>query len=259
MQNRFDLLGKTAVVTGGGRGIGRAVAEALAEAGVSRLVVCSRNLEACEEAAHAIRTAYGTLTEAASLDLAQADSVDAAVNAVTSTLGHVDILVNNGGVAWGGDPLDVPEERWDYVFRVNVTGLWRFTMGLGRSMLGRRQGSVVNVASVAGLVGTPANVLNALPYSSSKAAVIGMTRDLAVKWAPFGVRVNALAPGFFPTRMTTALLSQDDTRARIEAAVPMGRVGNLEDLKGAAIFLAGDASSYITGQVLAVDGGYTAT
>lgn len=259
MPNRFDLSGKTAVVTGGGRGIGRAVADALAEAGVSRLVVCSRKLAACEEAAQAIATAYGTATEAVLVDLAESESVEAAIETVRATMGPVDVLVNNAGVAWGGDPIDVPEERWEHVFRVNVTGLWRFTMGIGRSMLERRQGSVINVASVAGLVGTPTAVLNALPYSSSKAAVIGMTRDLAVKWAPFGVRVNALAPGFFPTRMTASLLARDDTRARIEAAVPMGRVGDVEELKGAAVFLASDAASYITGQVLAVDGGYTAS
>ena len=253
---RFDLRGRTAVVTGGGRGIGRAIAEVLAEAGAD-VVVASRRADACVEAAEAIRARYGVRTAGFGVDLADPASVRAFAAQALERFPVVDMLVNNSGRSWGADPWDIPPERWNEVLAVNVTGLWAVTMAFGRGMVERRRGSILNVASVAGLVGQEPEMLNALGYSTSKAAVVGFTRDLAVKWARWGVRVNAIAPGFFPTRMTEGLLRQEEVRRRIEARVPLGRVGDLEELKGAALFLLSDAASYVTGQVLAIDGGQT--
>lgn len=258
LAERFGLRGKTAVVTGGGRGLGAAIAEGLAEAGVSTLVLASRRVENLEATAARIRERWGTRTLAMPLDLAADASVEAFVRAVTEAVGPTDVLVNNSGRTWGADPEAIPLERWREVLEVNVTGTWRLAAAFGRRMVERRAGSIVNIASVAGLKGSPSAVLNALGYSTSKAAVIGMTRDLAVKWAPFGVRVNAIAPGFFPTRMTAALLDDPEHRRAIAARIPMGRVGEADDIKGLAIFLASDASRYVTGQVIAVDGGQTA-
>ncbi len=257
MASRFSVEGRVAVVTGGSRGIGRAIAEALAEAGAS-VAIGSRNAEACEAAAEEIAGRYGVETLGLALDLTRADSIRAFATGVVDHFPAVDILVNNSGRSWGADPWDIPWERWNEVLAVNVTGAWAVSMLFGRGMVERRGGSVINVASVAGLVGQPTEVLNALGYATSKAAVIGFTRDLAVKWAPYGVRVNAIAPGFFPTRMTEGLLRQETVRARIEATVPLGRLGELDDLKGATLFFASDASAYVTGQVLAIDGGQTA-
>jgi gluconate 5-dehydrogenase len=258
MGSRFSLESRVAVVTGGSRGIGRAMAEALAEAGAS-VAIGSRNAGACEAAAREIGDRYGVATLGLALDLTRADSIEAFAAGVLERFPVVDVLVNNSGRSWGADPWDIPWERWNEVLAVNVTGAWAVTMRFGRAMVERGRGSVINVASVAGIVGQPPEVLNALGYATSKAALIGFTRDLAVKWAGHGVRVNALAPGFFPTRMTEPLLRQEDVRTRIEASVPLGRLGDLEDLKGAALFFASDASAYVTGQVLAVDGGQTAS
>jgi NAD(P)-dependent dehydrogenase (short-subunit alcohol dehydrogenase family) len=255
---RFSLANRVAVVTGGSRGIGRAIAEVLAEAGAA-VVVGSRRGDECAQAAKELSQQFGVETLGLALDLTTAASIEQFVGSVLERFAAVDILVNNSGRSWGADPWDIPWDRWQDVLNVNVTGTWAVTMGFGRGMVERRSGSILNVASVAGLQGTPPGVLNALGYSTSKAAVIGFTRDLAVKWGPYGVRVNAIAPGFFPTRMTAGLLRDEDVRRRIIDAVPMGRLGDLEDLKGAALFFASDASRYVTGQVLAIDGGQSAS
>jgi NAD(P)-dependent dehydrogenase (short-subunit alcohol dehydrogenase family) len=255
---RFSLANRVAVVTGGSRGIGRAIAEVLAEAGAA-VVVGSRRGDECAQAAKELSQQFGVETLGLALDLTTAASIEQFVGRVLERFAAVDILVNNSGRSWGADPWDIPWDRWQDVLNVNVTGTWAVTMGFGRGMVERRSGSILNVASVAGLQGTPPGVLNALGYSTSKAAVIGFTRDLAVKWGPYGVRVNAIAPGFFPTRMTAGLLRDEEVRRRIIDAVPMGRLGDLEDLKGAALFFASDASRYVTGQVLAIDGGQSAS
>ncbi len=256
--DRFSLRDRVAVVTGGSRGIGRAIAEALAEAGAA-VALGSRHEADCAQAAQDLQTRFGVQAVGLELDLTDAASIGRFVAAVLERFAAVDILVNNSGRSWGADPWDIPWDRWQEVLNVNVTGTWALTMGFGRGMVERRSGSILNVASVAGLQGTPPGVLNALGYSTSKAAVIGFTRDLAVKWAPYGVRVNAIAPGFFPTRMTAGLLREEAVHRRIIDSVPMGRLGDLDDLKGAAVFFASDASRYVTGQVLAIDGGQSAS
>jgi gluconate 5-dehydrogenase len=165
--------------------------------------------------------------------------------------------VNNAGISWG-EPIDsMSADRWRQVFETNATGCFLMSQAAGREMMrAGRGGSIVNIASVAGLAGMTADVLDAVGYSASKGAIIALTRDLAVKWAPNGIRVNAIAPGFFDTRLSHSLLER--TRAKVERITPMGRIGRPGELSGVAVFLASAAASYVTGQVLAVDGGMTA-
>jgi gluconate 5-dehydrogenase len=167
--------------------------------------------------------------------------------------GRVDILVNNAGAAWGAPALEMPLDAWQKVIDVNLTGVFLFCQAAGRVMRDRGSGSIVNVASVAGLSGTPPEILDSVPYNATKAAVMNLTRDLAVKWAEYGIRVNALAPGWFPTNLTRHF--PDDLRDRVIAGVPQRRFGGPDDLKGAAAFLASDASAFVTGHTLVVDGG----
>jgi gluconate 5-dehydrogenase len=190
-------------------------------------------------------------------DVSQPDQVETTVAAVLERFGHIDVLVNNAGVSWGAPAETMPLDKWRSVLETNVTGCFLMSQAVGREMIRTgRGGSIVNIASIVGLVGTPADVLDAIGYTASKGAVISLTRDLAVKWAPHSIRVNAVAPGFFETRMTTGVLERN--LQEIERFTPMGRVGRPEELKGVAVFLASPASSYVTGQILVVDGGATA-
>lgn len=251
----FDLTGKTALVTGGGRGLGEQMAVALAEAGAS-VVVCSRKREACAEVASHIGASTGRSVHAFAVDVANPDSVGQLADAVQKAVGDVDILVNNAGISWGADALDMPLEKWNQVMSVNATGSFLMTQQFAKGMLARGWGRVVNVASIAGIAGCDPRVMHAIGYHASKGAVIAMTKDLAVKWAHQGVTVNAIAPGFFPTKMSMGVLAQ--VGKQILDGTPMRRFGGDEDLKGIVVYLASAASSYMTGQVLVVDGGTTA-
>jgi len=255
VKDLFDLSGTVAIVTGGSRGLGLEMAAALGEAGAAVAITARR--EQWLTTAAATLTAQGIDTLATACDVTQPAEVDATVAAVVERFGRLDILVNNAGVSWG-EPVDtMPLEKWRAVVETNVTGCFLMARAAAKVMIrGGRGGAIVNIASIAGLVGTPSEVLDAVGYSASKGAVISMTRDLAVKWATHGIRVNAIAPGFFETRMTTGLLERG--RTAIERSTPMGRIGRPGELQGAALFLASPASSYVTGQVLAVDGGATA-
>jgi len=255
VKDLFDLSGTVAIVTGGSRGLGLEMAAALGEAGAAVAITARR--EQWLTTAAATLTAQGIDTLATACDVTQPAEVDATVAAVVERFGRLDILVNNAGVSWG-EPVDtMPLEKWHAVVETNVTGCFLMARAAAKVMIrGGRGGAIVNIASIAGLVGTPSEVLDAVGYSASKGAVISMTRDLAVKWATHGIRVNAIAPGFFETRMTTGLLERG--RTAIERSTPMGRIGRPGELQGAALFLASPASSYVTGQVLAVDGGATA-
>jgi NAD(P)-dependent dehydrogenase (short-subunit alcohol dehydrogenase family) len=252
----FDLTGSVALVTGGGRGLGEQIAHGLAQAGAA-VAVGSRSQEACAEVARELADAYGARTLALQLDVASEPDVRAAVDRVEGELGPIDLLVNNSGTSWGAPAAEMPLAAWHKVMEVNATGAFLCSREVGRRLIVRGvPGAVLNVASTAGLVGSPPEVLDAVGYSASKGAVIAMTRDLAVKWARHGIRVNAIAPGFFPTKMTKVVLERAEKI--IARAVPLGRTGADDELLGAALFLLSPAAGYVTGQVLAVDGGLTA-
>ena len=251
----FDLSGCAAIVTGGGRGIGRQMATALAEQGAD-VVVCSRKLDRCEEAAAELE-ALGVRALAMRCDAREPDQVAEVVRRTTEELGGVDVLVNNAGATWGAPPEEVPLDAWRKVVDVNLTGVFVFCQEAGRAMIARGGGGrILNVASIAGMRGFPAGVVDALPYSASKGGVIALTKDLACKWARHGIRVNALAPGWFPSDMSSAVLA--DRGDAIVGRIPLGRLGGEDDLKGAVAFLASRASDFVTGQTLIVDGGESA-
>jgi gluconate 5-dehydrogenase len=249
----FDLSGSVALVTGGGRGLGEQMARGLAQAGAA-VAVASRKREACEEVARELADEHGARTLALRMDVTDEAQVRAAVDEAERTLGPVDLLVNNSGTAWGAPAEQMPLEAWQRVMETNATGTFLCSREVGRRLIERGAGgAIVNIASIAGLRGSDARVLDAVGYSASKGAVIAFTRDLAIKWARHGIRVNAIAPGFFRTKMTEKVL--DRAEQALAAVIPMGRIGTEDELMGAALFLLSPAASYVTGQVLGVDGG----
>ncbi len=250
----FDLSGRVAIVTGGGSGIGRQMAQALAELGAD-LVLCARRPERCEQAAEEIAQ-LGVRALGLRCDVGDKAEVDALVSRTLDELGRVDIVVNNAGASWGAPAVDHPLEAWNKVMAVNLTGVFLVSQAAGRVMIDRGGGKIVNIASTAAFGALPPELMDAVAYSASKGGVLSLTRDLAVKWARHGVFVNALAPGWFPSEMSQALLEQK--AAGLLAGIPLGRFGGPDDLKGAVAFLASAASDFVTGQVLVVDGGQTA-
>ena len=251
LSSLFSLSGRTALVTGGSRGLGLEIAEGLAEAG-ARVWITARR-DAWLTSALATLKEAGHDAHAVQCDVGDPASIDALVAAVHAAGARIDILVNNAGITWGAPPEQMPLERWRQVMDVNVTGAFLLARALAPGMREAKRGRIVNVASIAGLLGTPAAVMDAVGYSTSKAALIGLTRDLAVKWAADGITVNAIAPGFFPTRMSEPLIARHESR--LVELTPMRRLGADGDLKGVVVMLASDAGAYLTGQVIAVDGG----
>jgi gluconate 5-dehydrogenase len=254
VKDLFDLTGKTAIVTGGGSGIGRDMAQALAEAGAN-LVLCARKAERCEQAAEELG-ALGVEALGLRCDVRDPEEVQRVVERTTEELGRIDILVNNAGTSWGAPPEEVPLEGWQKVIDVNLTGVFLFSQAAGRTMIADGSGGkIVNIASVAGLGGAPAEVMDAVPYHASKGGVIAFTRDLACKWAAHGINVNAIAPGWFPSDMSRLVLERNPQTVE---RIPLRRVGGRDDLKGAILYLASSASDYVTGHTLVVDGGQSA-
>jgi NAD(P)-dependent dehydrogenase (short-subunit alcohol dehydrogenase family) len=251
VQQLFDLKGKVALITGGGRGLGRQIAEGFAEAGCD-VAVCSRRVENCEETAEMLRE-KGVKTLALSCDVTEPDEVNQTVDEVLKQFGKIDILVNNSGATWGAPIEDMPLEAWNKVMNVNVTGTFLMSQKVGKTMIEKQFGKIINIASAAGL--RTSDTLNAVGYSTSKAAVIHFTRDLARKWAKHSIYVNAIAPGFFPSQMTKGVLEAHHDK--IISNIPLRRVGDDNQLKGAALFLASQASDFVTGHILSVDGGST--
>jgi NAD(P)-dependent dehydrogenase (short-subunit alcohol dehydrogenase family) len=250
----FDLRGKVAIVTGGGIGLGQQVATALAGVG-GNVVTCSRKVEKCEEVAHEIEK-MGVRALAFRCDISNGEEIEHVVNETVKAFGKIDILVNNAGRTWGSSAEEFPLEHWNKVLEVNVTGTFLFSQKAGRVMIEQKKGKIINMSSYAGLRGCDPEYMDAIAYNTSKGAIISFTRDLAVKWAKYNINVNAIAPGWFLTRMTK--WSRENKGDKILERLLIKRFGGEDDLKGTVIFLASRASDYITGQVLCLDGGLTA-
>ena len=254
IQQLFDLSGQTALVTGGSRGLGLQIAEALGEAG-AKIVLTSRKAADLEEAAAELQ-AKGIDTRWTAADMADPAQVQRVAAEAMERLGRIDILVNNAGATWGAPAEDYPLEAWDKVMNLNIRSIFLMSQAVGKlSMIPRRHGRIINVASIAGLQGSSA--MKYIAYGTSKGAVVNFTRTLAGEWGPYGITVNALAPGMFPSKMTKGTLDAVGVD-KLAAGAPLRRIGDDDDLKGAALLFASAAGKHITGQILAVDGGVSA-
>jgi len=252
----FDLSGRTALVTGGSRGLGLQIASALGEMG-ARIVLTARKADELEAATAKLK-ATGIEADWIAADAGNPDDIARLVDETLARMEHVDILINNAGATWGAPAEDHPLDAWDKVMNLNVRGTFILTQAIGkRSMIPRRTGRIVIVASIAGLRGNAPGTMKTLAYNTSKGALVNFTRALAGEWGPYGITVNAIAPGFFPSKMTKGVLQQFGADRLAERA-PLQRIGGEDDLKGAALLFSSAAGRHITGQVLAVDGGVTA-
>lgn len=252
IKDLFDLTGKTAIITGGGRGLGEQIAEGLADAGAN-IVLCSRKKEACDVVAS--RLSESGVGEAIGLkcDVTSQEDIKNVVEETINKFGRIDILVNNSGATWGSPAVDMPIAAWEKVMNVNVTGTFLMSQEVGKHMIKQGSGKIINISSIAGLGGTDPMFMDTIGYNTSKGAVISFTKDLAAKWGRYNINVNSIAPGFFPTKMSKAIIENGNDY--FMNRTPLKRYGSNQDLKGAAVFLATAASDYITGDVLVVDGG----
>ncbi len=250
----FNLSGRVALITGGSRGLGLQMAQAYAAMG-AKIALSARKADELAEAKAAL-TASGCEVFVYASDLANPETIAPMVDAVLARFGKIDILLNNAGASWGAPAEDYPLEAWNKIIATNLTGTWLVTQAVGaKSMIPNQRGAIINVASVAGLRGQM-GAMNTIAYNTSKGGLVNFTRALAAEWAKYNIRVNALAPGFFPSKMSAGVLKVIDKQ--IIGMTPLGRLGGDADLMGPAIFLASDAAGYITGQILSVDGGMTA-
>ena len=253
----FDLSGRGAIVTGASRGIGRWIAQGLAEAGAD-VVVVARKLEACEHAAAEIEASTGRRALPVACNVGDPEQIDALVELATRELASLDILVNNAATTWVADTLDYPLTGWDRVFTVNVRGLFYLSQQVARHLRDHGGGSIINISSINAQLGAREEHQAIVAYNASKGAVDALTRDLSAKLAPSGIRVNSLAPGSFDTDLVAAIKADAAVLEGYLTTIPMGRLGAADDIKGAAVFLASDASQYMTGHTLVVDGGCAA-
>jgi NAD(P)-dependent dehydrogenase (short-subunit alcohol dehydrogenase family) len=250
----LDLKGKTALVTGGSRGLGLQMAEALGEMG-ARIAITARKKDELEATVSRLEK-QGISAKAYVCDIGRREAIAPVAEEILRDFGKIDILVNNAGATWGAPAEDHPLEAWDKLVSVNLTGAFVLTQLVGkRSMIPAKWGRIINVASIAGLMGQDKRIVQTLAYNATKGGLVNFTRALAADWGEYGITVNAICPGFFPSRMTRATL--DTTGALIRDWTPTKRLGNDEDLKGLTVLLASEASRHITGQAIAVDGGAT--
>ncbi len=251
----LDLTGKVALITGGSRGLGLQIASGLGEMG-ARVALTARKSDELE-AARAQLERERVAAQPLVCDLSRPEAIDPMVEAVLEHYGQIDILVNNAGATWGAPAEDHPLEAWLKIVNLNLTGTFLVSQSVGRrSMIPRRYGRIINVASIAGLRGNLPDRIRTIGYNTTKGGLVNFTRALAGEWGQYGITVNAIAPGFFPSKMSQGVLQtiSDD----VIATTPLGRLGGDEDLKGVACLLASDAAQHITGQIIAVDGGATA-
>ena len=252
IQKLFDLNGKTALVTGGSRGLGLQLAQALGEAG-AKVIISSRKESDLVESVEKLKS-QGIDASWIAADASKETDIRALADEAIKRLGHVDILVNNAGAAWGAPAEDHPVEAWDKVMNLNIRGYFILSQHIAKhSMIVRASGRIINVASIAGLGGNPRG-MTTIAYNTSKGAVVNFTRALACEWGAHNITVNAICPGFFPSKMTMGTLKAMGEE-NLAAHAPLGRLGDDEDLKGACVLFASDAGKHITGQLLAIDGG----
>jgi gluconate 5-dehydrogenase len=255
IKKAFDLTGKSALITGGSRGLGLQIAEALGEQG-ARIILSSRKAPDLEQAQKHL-AGLGIKVDWIAADNSREDDVKRLADEAIAKLGKVDILVNNAGATWGAPTEDHPIEAWDKVMNLNIRSLFLLSQQIGkRSMIPNKYGRIINIASIAGLRGSTGE-MQTIAYNTSKGAVVNFTRALAGSWGRYGITVNALAPGFFPSKMTKGIIDMVGVEKLAEGA-PLRRIGDEDDLKGAALLFASDAGKHITGQILAIDGGLTA-
>ncbi len=256
LADMFRLDGKVALVTGGGRGLGKFISTGLAEAGAN-LVLASRKFPNLEATAKELEGAYGIQALPIAANMEKLEDIEALVKAAVDRFGRIDILVNNAGYTWGAPTLDFPLDKWDLLFNINVRGVWIITQKVARLMKDQGGGNIINISSIMGFRGSTEEAHPAVPYNSTKAAINLLTMNLAVKLAPYNIRVNAIAPGFFHTDMMAYVEKPQfkEIHDLLIANIPMRRIGDMNDMKAVAVFLASEASAYITGHVLVVDGG----
>ena len=248
----FDLSGRVALITGGSRGLGLQMAEALGEMG-AKLMLSARKKDELEEAQSHLKK-QGISAGIHVADLGRPDAVPPLVDATMKMYGVIDILVNNAGASWGAPAEDHPLEAWNKLVNLNMTGLFLLSQAVGRvSMIPRKRGRIVNIASVAGLGANPPQMQGTLAYNTTKGGVVNFTRALSAEWGKYNITVNAICPGFFPSKMTRGILSEHE-KTFIEMT-PLRKLGGPEDLKGAVVLFSSDAGGHITGQCLAIDGG----
>lgn len=259
LHDLFTLKGKVALITGGGRGIGKFIATGLAEAGAD-LVITSRKMKNLEGTAEELESEYGVKVLPVACDISRTEDIDAMFKAAVDKFQQINVLVNNSGVTWGAPTLKFPIEKWDHLFNVNVRGVWVLSQRAANLMKTQGGGNIINISSMAAFRGFEDSILPSIPYGASKGAVNLLTIDLAVKLAKYNIRVNAIAPGYFRTDMVGYYETPEAKAAydRLLSGIPLRRIADVDDMKAVAVFLASDASAYITGHILRVDGGFTA-
>lgn len=251
----FDLKGKVALITGGSRGLGLQIAEGLGDMGCKVAITARKADELAEASKHL--TARGIAVLTVTHDLSKLDTIPAMVEQVIKGLGPIDILVNNAGATWGAKAEEYPDDAWRKVMTLNIDAMFHLSREVGkRCFIPRKSGKIVNIASIAGLRGGPSD-MHTIAYNTSKGAAVNFTRALASEWGPHGINVNAICPGFFPTKMASGILER--IGERVIKSTPMRRLGGDEDLKGVAVFLASEAARHVTGQCIAVDGGQSSS
>jgi NAD(P)-dependent dehydrogenase (short-subunit alcohol dehydrogenase family) len=251
----FDLTNRTALITGGSRGLGLQMAEAFGEMGAKVALTARKTNELEEAQAHLKKMGIEAMIVPS--DMSQPSAVEPLIDQVLARFGGIDILVNNAGAAWGARAEDHPLDAWQKIINLNLTAVFTLSQAVGkRAMIPKRKGKIINIASIAGLVGTDPRWMPTIAYNTSKGGVVNFTRSLAAEWAEYNINVNAIAPGVFPSKMSKDMIEHGEEM--IISAIPMRRLGGPEELKGVAVLLASDASDYITGQTIAVDGGFVA-